>query len=322
MIIRSVSIQGLAGLSSDPLDPLGRVVRVGGSPRCTRSLIDGLLLGFGALEPLVAAGALGWLGVSAQEDQGSWVIGSPARLRGLLTPGPTSTVSVRLELELDPPQFGALREQAITDPDLVDALGEATLRLNTGWAFTTDNEVGTPSVLSAQLGGHRLDLQTRKWVLPWLQGLGTRLNVHTPGRPDPVRWARCGRSADPERRSAFHRAVRVLGRAPFELPALHVVEEAGAPWLALGEELLPLERFGPRAQNAVALVEAVFLDDAEILVVEEPGALSLRPRAVVNWLARQAEEEGSPLEQVFLVGPGGGLTLRSPQALQGRALTL
>ena len=64
------------------------------------------------------------------------------------------------------------------------------------------------------------------------------------------------------------------------------------------------------------------LDPSEILVVEEPRALTDRPRAVLNWLARQAEQDDSPLEQILLLGEGGSVTLDRRSAAAPKALRL
>ena len=318
MLIRSVALRGLAGLSEERLSGLDRVVRASGGRRERRAFADGLMLAFGALDALRGAHALGWIGVAAVHDDPNWLIPEPARLRGLLE---GTTFSAQVELELDPPQFGQLRQRAKADPDLVDALGEATLRLSTGWACTTDHDLITPNIASARIGGHTLDLG-KPWVLPWLAGLASRMNAHTPSVPDVDVWSADERSPDPERRQAFARAVRTLEAAPFQVGRLRVVQGKGKRWLVLGEDMLPLSRLGPVVQNAIALVESVMLDPSEILVVEEPRALTDRPRAVLNWLARQAEQDDSPLEQILLLGEGGSVTLDRRRAASPKALRL
>jgi len=320
VILRGVATKGLSGLADTRLEGLDRVVRATGSPRCRRALSDALMLGFGALDPLAGARALGWMRIAAKLDDGHWVMTWPDQLHGLLAPGPTNTVSVSLDLELDPPQFGQLRQHAVHDPDLVSALGNARLRLTTGWAFTPNLTLGSPAILSARLGDHHLDREKKSWVVPWLVSLASRLHAHTPRPPNVELWAQAQRSPDPARRSAYQRAIQALKRPPFSIGELRVVETGGKRWLVGGEELLPLTRLGPLVCNAVALVESVFLDDADILVVEEPCALTEHPRALLNWLARQATEPDSPLEQVLLLSGSGDLQL-SPPSLDP-ALTL
>ncbi len=270
------------------------------------------MLAFGALEPLAGARALGWLGVAAKRDEENWVMTWPEQLHGLLAPGPANTLSISLDLELDPPQFGQLRQHALHDPDLVDALGDTRLRLTTGWAFTKDLTLASPAVLSARLGDHHLDREKKSWVAPWLAALASRLHAHTPSSPDVEVWARAQRSPDPGRRRGFLRAIQALKRPPFSIGEVRVVETGGMRWLVGGEELLPLTRMGPMVRAAVGLVESVFLDDADILIIEEPTALSDRPRALLNWLSRQATEPDSPLEQVLLLSGSGDLTLLPP----------
>jgi hypothetical protein len=317
VLLRSVTLSGLAGLSEDRLD-LDRVARLSGSLRCRRAFADGLMLAFGALDTLRAAHALGWVGVAAIHDEPNWLLPQPDRLRGLFTTGPSVTFNARLELELDPPQFGQLRERAVSDPDLVDALGDATLRLSLGWALTQDLTLATASINHARLGETNLDLG-KPWVLPWLAGLATRMNSHTPSVPDVEVWAAAQRSPDPERRQAFQRAVDTLRAAPFRVGRVRVVDSKDKRWLVVGPDMLPLSRLGPVVQNAIALVESVVLDPSEILVVEEPTALTERPQAVLNWLAKQAEADDSPLEQVVLLHRTGDTSLK-PRAHAARTM--
>jgi hypothetical protein len=69
-----------------------------------------------------------------------------------------------------------------------------------------------------------------------------------------------------------------------------------------GGQLVPVRRLGPAAGRAAGWAGAAWLGGADILVAEWPP-----PGPDWDaWFAALAEAEGSPLEQVVLVGVAGG----------------
>jgi len=313
--IRSIATEGLRALTAFEAPDLGRVVRVSGTPPGRTALADALSIVLGSLTLEDCATTATQLGlgrgceVRGETFPEEVVVQRPEVARCLV--GQERTIRVRVELVLDPPQYGALRTHALRDPRLVRALGAegATLGLAVGWVFTRDWTVAATSVLSVKVGGLDLPLvgdERPAWLWPFLAGLGGRLRRRAPGPPDPLALARAERSVDLEQREAARRVHQTVRGAPFRLGHLEVVD-GETTWLGLraGEDLLPLRSFGPRVEDAVGLIEAVHLSGGEILVVEAPLDLSERPRALLSWLRRQSEADGSALEQVWLIGVGG-----------------
>lgn len=303
MIIRGLGVRGLTGLRELRVEGLDRVVRVGGPPRARQALFEALDLALSALD----GPALPLRGVPASADEhGQVEIGLPPAVRARV--GDDRTLKVRLDIELDPPLFGRLRELAVRDPEIVDHLG-ANVSLVLGWVFTADFELCTPSVLSFRIGDFVVDAE-RPWRAEFLaalngRGAGPRTGfVH--------RIAQASTSPDPALRARHAALVRALSAAPFGLPELHVVRSGEHTYLALGPELAPLPAHGASSEAAVVLAERVFCG-ADVLLLDRPTAAMERPRAVRHWLEKQATADGSALEQVFLFGePGPSLLAQAP----------
>ena len=297
MVVVGIGIHGLAGLAEVRAEGLGRVVRVGGPVAALDAFRLALDLAFSAFTPQSTRGAFERLGCPAEGDD-ELTLTRPERVRPLVA---DQQVKIRLHLELDPPQFGRLRELAVRDPDLVDALADPHLAVTLGWAFTNDFEVVSCSRMGVELGGVRLDAAEHTWLPGFLSSLDGRGGVHRPLALDVDRIAAAERSPKPADRVSLAALRRDLARAPLAIGELHVVE-VGERWLALGDDLVPLA--ATSQTQAVALAAAVHLSGAEILAFERPSALCERPRAVRNWLEAQSTRAGSPLEQVFVLGEG------------------
>ncbi|MCP4809470.1 MAG: hypothetical protein GY884_29390, partial [Proteobacteria bacterium] len=297
--------QGLAGLAEVRATDLGRVVRVGGPPVAVYAFQRALRLAFSAFSAQATESAMSEVFGECKapgeglpdEVQVEWT-GCAARI---LDPAAERRVRIRLDLELDPPQFGRLRELAVRDPDLVDALSQATMSVTLGWVFTKDFSVCSVSHTAVQLGGVRLDAHEHPWLPGFLASLTNR-GLVVPPLAQHHRYAFAAHtSPSPQVRAGVAAMHSALRRRPFSLGELHPVE-AEKSWWALGPELLPIG--GAAHKQAISLVSAVHVSGAEILVLERPTALCERPRAVNNWLVAQATEEASPLEQVFILGEG------------------
>lgn len=334
MWIRALSAEGLAGLPLLEARDLGRVVRVGGPPRAQGALFDALTLALGAFSVADAERSVGRLGqghevrASGHPLPESIELGRPERLRALLEPEGERAIKLHLELELDPPQFGLMREHARRSPELAAALGEeaATLRLSLGWAFTRDFTVATFSVFGVRLGEVA---PTPGTPAPWkdalLKTLARRGRVRGPLELDVQAIAHAERSPSRPRRQAVARLRKALSAPPFDLPRLELVDPGdGQPWLALGEALAPLEAYGPAAVDAVGLAEALFIDPSEILALRAPGAMAADPGAVVGWLEALVQADDSPLEQLWLFdrpGPHDLLVSDRPPPTPGGQLS-
>lgn len=310
MLIRAIGVQGFSGLPAFRAEIPGRMVSVGGHARAAGALFDALTLAFGAFSEADALRSWRRLGFTEPEISGapipdSVVLPQPALARALVDPEGDRTLKVELEIELDPPQFRLVRQHAMRDPELGQALGEhaARLKITLGWAFTADFEVASCGVLAMRLG----EIAPRPGEpCPWrdelLRSLAGRGQVRGPLELEVEEFALADRSPDLARRRALRLAREALAAPPLGVGELSVVEvDHGDRWLAVGEELVPLRVLGPEAIESVSMVQWVFIDTAEIL------ALRVGPRdpALSAWLAAQVEAAASPLEQIFVFGGEG-----------------
>ena len=302
MIIRGLGVRGLSGLEELRVEGLDRVVRIGGPPRARQALFEALRM---ACSMLDGSPRLPWSSAEADEH-GQLELADAHRSQKRLTD--ERTVKVRLDIELDPPLFGRLRETAVRDPEIVDHLG-ADVTIVLGWAFTATLDLCAASVLSFRIGDFVVDSE-RPWRAEFLknfQGRGGHVQA-----ADPVGVEGRATSSSPAVRARHRAAVQSLSRPPFSLPALEVVRSVG-PALALGEDLVPLDAAGSTVEAAVALGLSVH-SGVDVLLADRPSAAMERPRAVRHWVERQATDDASPLEQVFLFGePNPNLTVDEPR---------
>jgi hypothetical protein len=315
MHIRRIAFQGLRALPEFEATGFQRVVPVLGSPAGRTALADAITIAlspFSSADTAAAAATLG-LGKNCDVTGGDFpeelLVSRPEMARALF--GDDRTFKIKIDLVLDPPQYGEMRANALRDPRLVSALSasDTTLGVGVGWVFTQDWTMAATHVLGVRLGDVELPLvgdDRPAWLTKFFQGMSGRGHRQRPAVVDVDGYAMAERSADPGRREAARRVRETLTGRPFGLGDLQVVE-SGTTWLGLqrGGELLPLRSYGPSVEHLVGLAQAVHLSGAEILVAEAPLGLSERPRALARWLRAQSEADGSALEQVFLVGVGG-----------------
>jgi hypothetical protein len=318
MLVTAIRTEGLrADLN---LTGLGRRVdAAAGEPG--RRLADALGLWAGTLNPdalpgaLVAVGAgSGAAAVEAVVEEGVCVGAGwdrPGAMAALLATG-ERRFGVEVRVELDPPLFARLREEAVRDPRLVSALGTSlALTVKVGWLLTTDGLGATVGVLALSLGGVDFPVsgsERAPWATRLLRDVGARVGrVDWTEQLDAVaaRLHTAATSSDPERRARAARAAEALARPPFSFGRLEVLADGPALELAFGPELLRARRLGPAALHAVQLAEAVLLRQPDVLIVDGPGAGFSRAAAVSRWLERATAGGGATLEQVVLV-PGGG----------------
>ncbi len=215
---------------------------------------------------------LGFAGDASTYDRQDGMPGTveglaPDATRALLAAGERQVV-VEVGLRLDPPLYGRLRQRAIREPWLVDALSAgADLGVKVGWMVTTDHTVASPSVLRLTLGDTPLRPpggEEPAWlgaVLAEIAGRVCRL-----GAGDPLS------------------RLEAASRAP--------------------DALVPARLLGPAASEAIALVTAVHVDAPDVLVVESPSAPA-GVEAAVGWLEARTQGDDAPLEQVLWVPAAG-----------------
>jgi hypothetical protein len=158
-----------------------------------------------------------------------------------------------------------------------------------------------------------------KALRPLLRGMAHRGLVARSARDVSAQLRAADRSSDPVKRSAMEQIRAALVRAPFSLGKLQFVEEGEASWLALGDELLPVDAMGPGAWEALALLCEVYLDPCEVLITERPGLMLERAPQVERWLKGLLEQAGGPLEQVLLLSRSQGHPIQALEKVAERS---
>lgn len=304
MFIERVDVAGLGGLRKFEAH-LERSTRLDGPPRALLALQDALLLAFASWDAETLKVLLARWGCANAVVQGEplpegahW--DHAPGLAAVLDPGADGLVTVGLTLSLDPPQFGRLRRLASRDPRLVDALAEgARLEVRLGARFSPGLDALALDPLSFVLGKESFPIagaERPSWMTPFLQGLARRL---WRGPLSGDAWGTAARSYKADDQRALARALAALAAPPASLG--EAVALPDGPAIFEQESLVPMRHVGAAAVEAAGLIGAVFLSGAEILVVERP------PAGWEDWLATQAEADGSPLEQVLIFGVPGGI---------------
>lgn len=306
MYIEAIETSGFSGLPKGSL-ALDRVARVDGTPRALLAFSDALQLAFAAYDANMLSALLARWGCREVTIEG---VGAPEGahwesapgLNAVLDPAADGLLSVGLDIVLDPPQFGKLRKLAARDARLIDALADgALLRVRVGARFSPALDALALDPLGFVIGEETFPIagaDRPTWMTPFLQGLGGRLAV---GPSPGAVWGERAASYRPEHQRAVRRALAALQTAPASLG--DAVALPDGPAIFLGEELIPTRHLGADATYAAGVVAAVHLSGAEILVIDGP------PKRWRGWLARQAEADGSALEQVILLGVPGGTRL-------------
>jgi len=323
MRVLSVRTEGL--LDAPALADLGALVRLPSGPP-GRAIAAALGLWAASLGGddlpglLVSLGlASSTDGVDVTEERGvpvgvSWdLVGASASLR---EPG-QRRFGVEVTVALDPPLFAALREEAVRDPRLIQALGHGLrMRVKVGWMLTLDGLSATIGVLGLRVGTVDFPV-TGSDAAPWaprvLAKLGRRVGRVCEEEPlmavvERVRLAL--RGPDPSARVRAQRLCDALARAPFRSGRLALVDQplvdlADLVVPVFGDALVPLARFGPAAAHALRLTEAALLRQPDVLMVQAVGGGAPRPAGLVRWLTGCVNGPDATLEQVWLVAGGG-----------------
>jgi hypothetical protein len=320
MYLSAIRIQGLRGAEEFTATNLDTRVMLPEGPSGV-AVADGLLLFAAALDRARCRAFLGNLGFADSEDALEVIedSGFPTQISGiaghavaaLLPPDGRRQVAIALDLVLDPPLYGQLRQEAVRDPRLVAALGSgARATIKVGWLFTNDLATASASVLAVSFGEASFPgtgAERPAWLGRLLAEVGRRFSrVGTDEPPHSVaaRWFDRALSPDSAARARVRRAAEVLAAAPFALGNLEFVRVGQGVEARFGAELSRARQFGPSAAEAMRLVDGAIVDAPDVLVVEAPGIAQRSPEAVVAWLEAQATGADATLEQVIVV-PGG-----------------
>jgi len=306
MYIERIEVGGFGGLRKFEAD-LGRTARFDGAPRALVALQDAVQLAFAAWDPDALRALLRRWGCVNPVVAGE---GLPEGAQWELAPGLSAMLdraadgllTVGVTLSLDPPQYGKLRKLAARDGRLIDALADgARLTVRVGARFSPALDALALDPLGFVLGEEAFPIagaERPAWMTPFLLGLRGRL---WRGRLPADVWGERARSYRAADHRSLRRALDALAAPPASLG--EAVALPDGPAVYDDADLVPTRHLGPAAIEAAGLVGAVHLSEAEILLVDSP------PPAWVEWLAEQAEADGSPLEQVILLGVPGGHTL-------------
>ncbi len=304
MFVVSISARGFRDLPSGGIAECNLVEHLLGPSPAVVALGDALELAFAsfsapALERLavrwglVEADAL----VSAGMGSGRLPDGLPAidplAARALVDPNGDRAMRVSVELRLDPPQFGVLREFAAREPLLGVALASRpTVTVSVGALFGIDFDALAISLTGFRVGEQEFPVHGAErpaWIETFLVGLAGRFHRFDLG--DDIASDLFTAVTSRDRHEAYCRWQRALQP---EGPFLRVSCGPGDEPLVLGDDL-PMRRYGQAGLDRVALAGAIHLSGADVLWAESEEAL----------LQNAVDGDSSPLEQVFCVGPRG-----------------
>lgn len=317
MLVTGLHIEGLRGGDGLELDELGGLRMLPRGPAGIAAL-DALDLVAATCDPDRTAGTLARLGVVGSADDAEVLVEDKlpvqARCEGadaaaMVDPAAGRAVRVRVDLELDPPLFGRLREQALRDPRLVSALGDASLSLRIGWIWTRDLTTVSIGLLGVAVGDVAFPAtgaDRPAWLPELLREVAARIRRVEPTSASDVagRLHDAALSTDPEARRRQGRVADALAEAPFALGTLNLTRIRGRIVPCFGPDLLRPRQLGPAATEALRLCTAVYLDEPDVLLVEGGGQCQADPDAVVTWLRDRTHGDKAVLEQV-LIAPGG-----------------
>lgn len=329
MLLERVRAEGFSGLPSIEV-ALSRFARLGGEARERRVLADAVHLGLGWLDRGLMEQLLRRWGCEAPEvdlEEGRVGAARWEAAPGLAArvAGADRTLRVTLDLLVDPPLFGFMRDLARRDLRLFSAItggrenagiqeggdprpGQvalARISLSVAARFTAGFDALSVDPVGLRIGAEAIPLAGAERP-EWLPRLWQRIGRRLQRGPAPGRWAEAARSWEAPVQHALGAGLAALRQRPFSLGALRVMPEGLAQLNA--QELVPLWQLGDEAELAAGLVAAVSLGGADVLIWE--GDLPDRWRP---WLARQAEAAGSPLEQVIWFSSRGEVPWREAE---------
>jgi len=304
----SVQVRGFRDLSSATLADCDRSTHLVGPSPAVTALGDAIELAFAALshEQLhrwaIRVGLLPE-GAPVTESEAEFpdelLDCDPIASQALLAPVAKRALRVEVELHLDPPLFGQLRELAAREPRVVTALAERpTIRLAVGVLFTTTFDGLAIHLDTFAVGDVRFPVNGTErphWLSRFLRGLRGRFHRFDPADDLPRQLLDAATSRDRHASyTAWQDALQPDG------PRLRVARGTNDGPVLLGNNL-PLRRHGQAGLDRATLAAAIHLSGADILWAESEDAL----------LQAAVEADPSPLEQVFMVGPTGGVRVQA-----------
>ena len=308
MFIRRIQVQGFADLPDAELSGLDRLVHVQGPGPEATALGDALQLAFAPFHVPTLVRLLTEWGVAGDpEDAAELEIegeGLPSELhfhldedaealRELVADPEQRSLSVELDLELDPPLHGKLRAMARRQPGVLEALGDGGLvHLHTSVLFTRSFDVLALHVHPLRIGRVEVLVEGREsppWVTPLLEQLAGRFARVSEQWP-PLEVVR---DAANSRRQ--HERYRAWQQAFDESYGLVRVATEGRGRATLMADDRAARRHGEVLARKARLATAAHLLGADILWVESEDP----------WVDGLVEGDSSPLEQVFRVQAEG-----------------
>ncbi len=304
MFVTAIEVQGFRDLSRFSATDLGPLVTLRGPEPSASALATALELFFAAfsadaLQRLLARwGAVG-PGEKAEitghplPEQAQW--SDRVAARWVVTEGRSLTVT--LDIALDPVQLASLRGLGAREPRLVSAIArDPHARVTVGGLFATSYDALAITVQSVALGGEPFPCapgQRAPWMSSLLSGLAGRFARHDPADLPGVAAAALQAATSWDRHDDYLRWQSALP------PALGLVRAARGPGdrPVLLTDDLPLARLGQPAMERAALAASVYLSGADLLWVEHDE----------DWIDASVEGDGSPLEQIWRVCRGGSL---------------
>jgi hypothetical protein len=315
--IVSIQARGFRDLPSASIDHCSRWMRLRGPGPATTALGDAVELGFAALSNAALARlALRWglitENATPPEDDHAFPDQldhcDPIAARALVASDAKRSLNVDLELHLDPPLFGQLRELAAREPRVVTALSERpTIRISVGALFTTTFDALAIHLDDFSVGDQRFPTHGKDrppWLDRFLRGLRGRFHRFDLGDDAPGQLLHAATSRDEhDAYLAWQSALAPDG------PQLRIARGPEDQPVLLGDGL-PLRRHGQVGLDRASLAAAIHLSHADILWAESDDPL----------LQAAVESSPSPLEQVFSVSASGGIEVVSDRPEQKTAL--
>ena len=308
MYIRSIRVRGFRDLPEAHIENCDRWMDLQGPSPAVTALGDAIELGFSVLS-VTALARLAWrwgmvsdslppaeegLDFPEQLDQLD-----PVAVQAILAPGARRALKVDLELHLDPPLFGRLREHAAREPRVVTALADRpTIQLSVGALFTLSLDTMAIHLDGFAVGNQRFPTHGKDrpaWLNRFLASLRGRF--HRFDLEDDFPEQLLDAATSREGHAAY--AAWQSALAP-DGPSLRVARGADDRPILLGDDQ-PMRRYGQAGQDRASLAAAIHLSGADILWAESDDDL----------LKRAVEANPSPLEQVFTVSPRGTTGVQS-----------
>ena len=322
MLLHSLTAQGLRDANELEMTALGPVVELPAGASGI-AVLDALTFWAAALDPDACRELLPTLGLtmvppgSAPDEvppllvenglpvQVALADGKAAGL--LLTAAEPCRVTVEVDLVLDPPMFGRLREHAVRSPMLVAALGQhPSVTVKVGWLFSRDRTLASITVHAVQIGETSFPMhEAERWLIELLGTIGRRVARLGVARSeaDMGAWlAAYQLSASRELRDRFAACAQTLSGAPFHLDELSLIADKGCFYPSFTPSIYRARQLGLGAMDALELVALLMLERPDIVLADGssvgfPGQAQLRA-----WLTELLAEDGAPIEQIFWMG--------------------